>query len=81
MQLKIQAIANIYLYLKFQFRQLLSEKAIFLTKISQAWPVVIHAYQHLNGLNFWIDIYPYIKFYQNWLKNDEVIIRESYFFD
>ena len=32
--------------------KLSSEKAIFLTKISQAWLMVTHAYRHFNGLKF-----------------------------
>ena len=32
--------------------KLSSEKAIFLTKISQAWPRVTHAYRRFNGLKF-----------------------------
>ena len=32
--------------------KLSSEKAIFSTKISQAWPMVTYAYRHSNGLKF-----------------------------
>ena len=32
--------------------KLSSEKAIFSTKISQAWPMVTHAYRPFNGLMF-----------------------------
>ena len=48
---------NIYPHCKFQWdwpkmTKLVSEKAIFSTKISQAWPMVTHAYRPFNGLKF-----------------------------
>ena len=83
MMLKNQAIANIYLCIKFQ-RLAQNDKAIiresfFLTKISLAWPMVTHAYRPFNGLNFGL-ISTYISnFIKLGRKMTQVIIGESYF--
>ena len=41
-----------FIKIGWKMTKLSSEKAIFSTKISQAWPMVTQAYRPFNGLNF-----------------------------